>query len=86
MRFLKEGREWRLPGILYAVDLVVSGNLEEDLKVMVGCFVEVCGGRGLKVNANKSKVMMLGAGGCLECEIHVDGAHWCQMSEFKYLG
>ena len=34
-----EGREWRLPGLLYAGDLVLCGKLEENLKQIVGCFV-----------------------------------------------
>ena len=38
----EEGREWRLPGLLYADDLVLCGESEEDLRAMVGCFVEVC--------------------------------------------
>ena len=37
-----EGREWRLPGLLYVDDLVLCGEMEEELRVMVGCFVEVC--------------------------------------------
>ena len=39
---------------------------------MVGHFVEMCKRRGLKVNAIKNKVMMLGEEG-LECKIIVDG-------------
>ena len=39
----------RLPGLLYADDLVLCGESEENLKVMVGWFVEVCRRRGLKV-------------------------------------
>ena len=31
VRFLEEGREWRSPGILYVDDLVLCGELEEDL-------------------------------------------------------
>ena len=38
LRFQEEGREWRLPGLLYADDLVLCGELEEDLRVMVGHF------------------------------------------------
>ena len=34
--FLEDGREWRLPGLLYADDLVLHGESEEDLRVMVG--------------------------------------------------
>ena len=39
VRFLEEGREWRLPGLLCADDLVLSG--ESNLKVMEGRFVEI---------------------------------------------
>ena len=45
-----EGRAWRLPGLFYADDLAMCGDSEEDLRVMVGCIVEVCRRRGLKVN------------------------------------
>ena len=44
VKFQEEGREWRLPGHLYA------GELEEDLRAIVGCFIEMCRRRGLKVN------------------------------------
>ena len=50
MSFLEDGRKWSWPGLLYADDLVVCGESEEDLKVMVGRFAEVCRRRGLKVN------------------------------------
>ena len=46
----KEGREWRLPGLLYADDLVLCDE-SEDLRVMVGQFFEMCRRRELKVNA-----------------------------------
>ena len=36
MRFMGEGREWRLPGLLYADDLVLCGKSEEDLRAMGG--------------------------------------------------
>ena len=54
--FLEDGRKWILPGLLYADDLVLCGESEEDLGVMVGWFAEVCRMRGLKVNEGKSKV------------------------------
>ena len=38
---MEEGREWRLPGLLYADDFVICGESEEDLRAMVGRFVEV---------------------------------------------
>ena len=59
MRF-QEGKEWRLPRLLYADDLVLCGESKEDLRAMVGHFVEMCRRRALKVNVGKSKVMVLG--------------------------
>ena len=62
--FLEGGKKWRLPGLLYADDLALCGESEEDLRVMVGRFSEVCRRRVLTVNAGKSKVMVLnGEGG-----------------------
>ena len=42
VRFLEDGREWKLPGLSYADDLVLCGESEEDPRAMVGRFVEVC--------------------------------------------
>ena len=66
----EEGREWRLPGLLYAK---TCGEQEEGLRAIVGRFVEVCRRRSLKVNVSKSKVMLLGGEERLECEICVNG-------------
>ena len=60
---------------LYANNLVQCGESEEDLRVMVGWFAEVCRKRGLKVNAGKSNVMVLNGEERLECEVHVDRIH-----------
>ena len=79
-------KEGRLPGLLYTDDLFLYGESEEDLRAMVGRFAEVCRRRGLKVNASKSKVMVLNGEEGLECEVHVDGICLGRVSEFKYLG
>ena len=71
--FMEDGREWRFPGLLYADDLVLCGESEDDLRVTVGRSAEVCRRRGLKVNACKSKVMVLNRKELLDCEVHVDG-------------
>ena len=72
----EEGREISGGGVrveiawlLYADDLVLCGESEEDLKAMVMCFVEVCRRRGLKVNVDKSKVMVSSGEERLECEM-----------------
>ena len=36
MKFQEEGKEWRLPDLFYADDLVLCGESEEDLRAMVG--------------------------------------------------
>ena len=69
VRFQEEGTEWRLPGLLYADDLVLCSELEKDLKAIVGRFIEVFRRRGLKVNPGKSKVIMFGGEEGLECEV-----------------
>ena len=55
---VRQGYHVPLPGLLYADELVLCSELEGDLMVMVGQFAEVCR-RGLRVNAAKSKVMVL---------------------------
>ena len=83
--FLEEGREWILPGFLYANDLVLCGESEEDLRVMVRRFADVCRRRGLKVNAGKSKMVVLNGEEGLECEVCVDRIHLEHVSKLKYL-
>ena len=67
--------EWRLPDLLYTDDLALWGQSEEDLRAMVGWFVKVCRKKGRKVNAGKSKAMVLNGEKGLECGVHVDGIH-----------
>ena len=86
VRLLEYGREWKLLGLLYTDDLVLCGEVEEDLRVMVGRFAEVCRRRGLKVNIGKSKVIVLNGEEGLECEVQVDGIRLEHVSEFKYFG
>ena len=50
----------------------------------MGHFVEVCR-RKLKVNAIKSKMMVLNREGRLECKVCVDRMQLDHASEFKYL-
>ena len=77
----------RESGPSYAHNLVLYGESEEDLGAMVGWFVDVCRRRGLKVNAGKSKVMVMNGEKGLKCEeVHVGGICLEHVSEIKYLG
>ena len=42
-----------------ADDLALCCEREEDLKVIIGCFVKLCLKKSLKPNADKGKVMVL---------------------------
>ena len=70
---------------MYADDLILCGESEEDLKMMFGCFVEMYRRKGLKSNANKNKVMVVGGENGLECEIRVDEVRLEKVSQLKYL-
>ena len=56
VRFLEESKEWRLPGRCLGFMWGAGGRL----KVMLARFVEVCMRRGLKLNADKGKAVVLG--------------------------
>ena len=58
-------------GLLYADNLILYGKPEENLKAIVGYFIENCNRRGLEVNAGESKVMVLGGEG-LKCKVCID--------------
>ena len=57
--------------VVYAVDFDLCGEPEEDLRVMVGRFVEVYRRRGIKFSAGKSKVITMNGEEGLECEMGV---------------
>ena len=61
-------------------------QIGEDLITTVGCVVEECWRRGLKVSEGKSKMMMLNGEEELGSEVHIDGICLEHVSEFKYLG
>ena len=46
----------------------------------------MCKRRGLKVNAGKSKVIVLNGEEELDCEFHLDDIHLEHVSEFKSFG
>src|SRR5678816_1094748 len=59
VRMMENGREWRVSYLLYADDLVLCGESEESLRGLVEEFGMVCKRRGLKINVDKSMVMVV---------------------------
>ena len=57
VRVMENGREWRIPCLLYADDLVLCGKSEESLRGLMEGFGRVCQRRGLKVNVDKILVL-----------------------------
>ncbi len=55
-----EGRKWVLNSILFADDTMLFAENESDLQNLVSFFDSVCKRKKLKVNVNKSKVMVCG--------------------------
>ncbi len=53
-----EGRKWVLNSILFADDTVLIAENERDIQNLVSVFDSVCKRRKLKVNVNKSKMMV----------------------------
>ncbi len=58
VRMYAEGRKWVLNSILFADDTVFIAENESDLQNLVSVFDSVCKRRKLKVNVNKSTVMV----------------------------
>ena len=71
---------------MYADELVLCGESEEEMRVIVGRFIEVCRRRGLRLNVSKSIVKVMNGKEGLECEVRVDGISLEPVSELKYLG
>ena len=67
---------------MYADELVLCGESEENL--MVGCFVEMCRRRCLKVNGGKAKAMVLNGEEESDCEVRVDGMRLEYVWKFIY--
>src|SRR5678815_3814626 len=58
VRMMGNEREWKISYLLYEDDLVLCGESEESLRGLIERFGRVCKRRGLKVNVDKSKVMV----------------------------
>jgi hypothetical protein len=85
VRMMENGREWKVPCLLYADDLALCSESEEGLQRLVEGFGRVCKRRGLKVNVDKSKVMVMNEERT-RCQILLGDEQLEQVSEFKYLG
>ena len=75
--YLKKVYDRAIRAALRMYDDLIFGfvwRVRERPKLIMGCFVEICRRGGLKVNAGKTKVIVLWGGEeGLECEICMDG-------------
>ena len=84
MRFPEEGREWILLVSCIQMTWFYVAYLKKTFRTMAGRFVKVFKKRDLKVNTDKSKVMVLNGKEGLECEDLVDEMRLEHVSEFKH--
>ena len=80
VRLIENGKEWKVPCLLYADDLVSCSESVENLR-LGELFGRVCKRRGMKVNVDKSKMMVVSEGNT-QCQIMFIGKHLQQVSEF----
>ena len=86
MKLEHESKEWEIYKLLYADDTVLIADSEEQLQKMVNVFGKVCWRRKLKVNAAKSKVMVMSRDGGYGVDVFLDGERMEQVEYFKSLG
>ena len=83
----KNGVKWIMSQLLYADDTTLVAESEENLQHLVNQFEKACARRKLKVNSNKSKVMV-----CSTvtnqgvAKIQLNGEILEEVNSFRYLG
>ena len=70
---------------LYVDEYVLQGESNEDLQVAVGSFAQICRRGGLKISADKNKVIMLREEEGSTCDVIVNGRELGHVLEFRYL-
>ena len=75
-----------MSNLLYADDTVLFASSENELKLLVKHFEEVCRRRLIKANGSKSKIIVIERNGNTGCNISINGENMEVVNEFKYLG
>ena len=84
--FSEVEREWKLIGFLCGDDLVLCSELEKNPRLMKGRLFVICKRGGLRVNADKSKVMVLEWEAELVGQVTVDRKTLEHPLKFNFLG
>merc|ERR1711888_78008 len=83
----ESGSEWVLSQLLFADDTALVADSAEPLQALVREFGRVCERRKLRVNVDKSKVMVAGRDvGPLSLNLQLNGDSLEEIQSFKYLG
>ena len=72
VKLIENGREFRVPCLLYADDLALCSESEPNLRRLVERFGRVCKIKGMKANVDKSKIMVVSEENT-QCQIMFDG-------------
>ena len=76
----------RLSLLLYADDIVLLADSQEELQRMLGAVQAFCRRWRVQVNMSKTKVMAFGASGVKNLHIVWEGKKLEEVAEYKYLG
>ena len=82
----RNGDEYKVSCLLYADDAVLMAESECEISRLGRVFNEVCKRRLLKINAGKSKVMVVERNGHSVPEVTIDGTVLEVVDKFTYLG
>ena len=81
------GSRWRVSQLLYADDTVLMADSAEDLQCLLSEFGSVCERRKLRVNVNKSKVLVCSSNERrMDLNLNLNGEILEEVNSFKYLG
>ena len=82
---MEDGGE-NLSLLMYADDIVLVAESEEDLQLMMNAVARYCTHWRLQVNLGKTKTMVFGERGVGKCNIMWHGTVLQEVTEYKYLG
>jgi hypothetical protein len=86
IKLMNEEIDCHLTQLLYADDTALLSETETGLRLLVEKFAQVCQKRLLKINEDKSKLMIFEYGETSECDIRVNGRFIEVVDKFCYLG
>mgnify|MGYP003897552265 CR=1 FL=1 len=71
---------------MFADDLALLAETPADLQIVINSLASYCNVNGLKINIEKTKILIFHKGRLPKCQFTLNGAELEIVNEFKYLG